>query len=379
MAWTFVFSRPTQLRSFLTLHLATFSFSTSSTKSALHKSRKRKEKSPRTELVQSESTRIPPLERLVERDSFFKFLTKSKEFLSKQPEHALCLDAAAKLHNELGFLRGRNVAHSIRRHPLIFETYRNRDGKMWFRFTDFMKELLEEERAIMNSMVMDRVNKVRKLLMMSAKKRIPLGKIHHCRFIFGIPDDFKDRIAKYPDYFRIVDDEDGMRVLELVNWDSSLAVSALQREFMVDEEKKVKRASRFLLKGGMDLNLDEDDKRKLNLLNTLPLVSPYSDGSKLDPCSLEAEKYRAGMLHEFLSLTLEKNAYVHHIVEFKEEFSLSKHTYQTLLKQPKIFYVAGTVKNWVVFLKGGYYENGILIKKDPQVVFNEKLYRHAQM
>lgn len=250
---------------------------------------------------------------------------------------------------------------------------------MWFRFTDFMEELLEEERTIMNSMVMDRVNTVRKLLMMSAEKRIPLSKIHHCRFIFGIPDDFNDRIAKYPEYFRIVDDKDGRRVLELVNWDSTLAVSALQREFMVDEGKKVKRASRFLLKRGMDLNLDEDDKRNLNLLNRLPLVSPYSDGSKLDLCSVEAEKYRAGMLHEFLSLTLEKKAYVHHIVEFKEEFSLTKHTYQMLLKQPRIFYVAGTVKNWVVFLKDGYYENGILINKDPQVVFNEKLYSHAQM
>lgn len=237
-----------------------------------------------------------------------------------------------------------------------------------------MEELLEEERAVANSMATDRVNTVRKLLMMSATKRMPLSKIHHCRFVFGIPDDFEDRVAKYPDYFRIsVDDGDGRRVLELVSWDPTLAVSALEREFKIVEEREVKkRATKFSL-------VDDDDKGKLHLLYTLPLVSPYSDGSKLDLCSLEAEKYRAGRLHEFLSLTLEKKAYMHHIAEFKEELSLTKHTYRMLLKQPNTFYVAGTVKNWVVFLKDAYYENGILKEKDPQVVFNEKLYGYAEM
>uniref|UniRef100_A0A6P3Z1E8 protein WHAT'S THIS FACTOR 1 homolog n=1 Tax=Ziziphus jujuba TaxID=326968 RepID=A0A6P3Z1E8_ZIZJJ len=334
--------------------------------------KKKKSPRPRAELVQSESTRIPTLERLVERDSFFKFLTKSIEFLSKQPQHALRLDDATKLHNELGFLRGRNVAHSIKRHPLIFETYRRRrDGEMWFRLTDFMEKLLEEERDLANSMVLHRVNTLRKLLMMSSEKRIPMRKIHHCRYLFGIPDDFRDRIAKYPDFFRIVDNGDGGEILELVNWDQTLAVSALEKELMVVDEEKVKKA--------MDLNLDEGEKRKLKLLDSLPLVSPYSDGSIFDACSLEAEKYRLGMLHEFLSLTIEKKAYMHHIVELRNELSLSKNVYQMVLKQPRKFYVAGTVKNWVVFLKDAYDENGRLIKKDPQVVFNEKLYSYAQM
>ncbi|KAL5558982.1 hypothetical protein UlMin_035193 [Ulmus minor] len=341
------------------------------------KKRKKKE-SPRTRLVQSEPNLIPPLERLIDRDAFFRFLIKSKEFLSKQPQHVLRLDDAGKFYRELGFPRGRKVARFIQRHPLIFETYRHSDGKMWLGFTEFMEELLREERAIMDSMEVDRVAKVRKLLMMSAKKRIPLSKIYHCRLLFGIPEDFRDRVAKYPDFFRIVVEDDGKRVLELVNWDQTLAVSALEKEFLVDEEK-VKRAFKFPVKHGKDLDLDEDDTRKLNLLNTLPLVSPYSDGSKLDLWTLEAEKYRVGVLHELLSLTLEKRASIHHIVEFKEEFSLTKHTYQMLFKQPRTFYLAGTEMNWVVFLKDAFDENGVLINKDPQLVFTEKLYEYAQM
>ncbi|KAF7813863.1 protein WHAT'S THIS FACTOR 1-like protein [Senna tora] len=353
------------------------SFLATKTPKKLKKKRKKKE-SPRTKLVQTQANRIPHFERIVERDSHFKFLTRSKQFLSKQPEQVLRLDDAGKLYHELGFPRGRKVSRSIERHPLIFETYRHTDGKMWFGFTGFMEELLSEEQAIMDAMEMDRVDKVRKLLMMSANKCIPLSKIHHCRTLFGIPDDFRDRIVKYPNYFRIVVHDDGKRILELVNWDPLLAVSALEKEFMVDEEK-AKRAFKFPVKYGKDLDLDIDDTRKLNLLNTLPLVSPYSDGSKLDVWTLEAEKYRVGVIHELLNLTLEKKASIHHIVEFKEEFCLTKHTYHMLLKQPRTFYLAGTEMNWVVFLKDAYDENGVLINKDPQVVFNEKLYEYAQM
>lgn len=249
---------------------------------------------------------------------------------------------------------------------------------MWFGFTDLMDDLLHTERDLMNELEQQRVEVVRKLLMMSVNKRIPLSKIYHNRLLFGIPEDFRDRVAKYPDYFRTVVEDDGKRVLELVNWDNSLAVSALEKGFLVDEEK-AKRAFKFPIKHGKALDLDIEDERKLNILNTLPLVSPYSDGSKLDLWTLEAEKYRVGIIHEFLSLTLEKRAYIHNIVEFKEEFSLTKHTYHMLLKQPRTFYLAGTEMNWCVFLKDAYGEDGELIHKDPQVVFNEKLYRYADL
>ncbi|KAL3733144.1 hypothetical protein ACJRO7_022638 [Eucalyptus globulus] len=357
-------------------------FSTSFLKTKLPKSlrkkRKNPEDSPRTKPVQTLPNRLPALESLVARDARFRFLARCRAFLARQPERVLRLDDAGKLHRELGFPRGRKVVRSLQRHPLLFEVYRHADGKMWFGFTALMEGLLEEERRIADAMEADRVGKVRKLLMMSADKRIALSKIHHCRALFGIPEDFRDRALKYPDYFRVVADDDGRRVLELVNWDPHLAVSEIEREFVADEDR-AKKAFRFPVKHNRDLDLDADDARKLNLLNTLPLVSPYSDGASLDLWTLEAEKYRVGVVHEFLSLTLEKRASIHHIVEFKEEFSLTKHTYQMLLKQPRTFYLAGTEMNWVVFLKDAYDENGVLIKKDPQVLFNEKLYEYAEM
>ncbi|KAK9134248.1 hypothetical protein Syun_013578 [Stephania yunnanensis] len=361
-----------------TLISSPFSTSFLRTKSPHKKKRKRKIESPRSKPIQHESNRVAHFEQIVQRDALFRFLTRSKDFIAKQPQHVLRLDDAGKLHRELGFPRGRKVARSAARHPLLYEVYRHGDGKMWLGFSEFMEELVEEERKVMDLMEKDRVFRVRKLLMMSAKRRIQLSKIYHCRALFGIPEDFRDRVRKYPEFFRVVVEGDGKKVLELVEWDPALAVSVLEREFMVDEDR-VRRAFRFNVDHMRYLGLDEEDERKLSFLNTFPLVSPYSDGSGLKLWSLEAEKYRLGVLHEFLNLTLEKRASIHHIVEFKEEFSLTKHTYQMLSKQPRTFYLAGTEMNWAVFLRDGYGDNGELIEKDPQVVFNEKLYRYAMM
>ncbi|CAH8272592.1 unnamed protein product [Arabidopsis lyrata] len=362
-------------------NLRTFPFSTSflitKTPNKLKKRRKKPE-SARTKSIQHESTKISHFESLVSRDAHFRFLIRSKEFISKQPERILRLDDAGKLYRELGFPRGRKVTRFIPKHPLIFQTYRHNDGKIWLGFSEFMQDLLDEEKGLMELMELDRVNRVRKLLMMTKDKRILLSKIHHTRLLFGIPEDFRDQVAKYPDYFRVVTGGDGNRVLELVNWDANLAVSELERQFMVDEDK-AKRAFKFPVKHGKELELEEKDKRKLNQLNTFPLVSPYSDGWKFDVWTLEAEKYRVGIVHEFLNLTLEKRASIHHIVEFKDEFSLTRQTYLMLKKQPTTFYLAGTEMNWTVFLKDGYDESGVLISKDPQVVFNEKLYKYADM
>lgn len=163
-----------------------------------------------------------------------------------------------------------------------------------------------------------------------------------------------------------------------MDWDPSLAVSALERQFIEDEER-IRKLFKFPIPRRRYLDLDPDDAKQMDFVTTFPLVSPYSDGWKHDLWTVEAEKYRVGIVHEFLSLTLEKRAMIHHVVEFKEEFSLTKHTYQMLVKQPRAFYLAGTEMNWAAFLKDEYREDGTLIEKDAQVMFEEKLRRYAGM
>ncbi|GLJ11891.1 hypothetical protein SUGI_0179510 [Cryptomeria japonica] len=330
---------------------------------ASHIKRPKKIKEGRTKKkVQPQYRKVTAFENIVDRDDEFRFLIKTKEWLSKEPEQVLQLDDAGKMYRELGFPRGRKVTRSIEKHPALFQLYRHTDGKMWLGFTDLMERLLKEEHKIMEETELSRMNTVRKLIMMSVNKRVTMAKFHHCRHIFGLPDNFRDRIKLYPQFFRVVEEE-GCRFVELAQWDPSLTVTALEASYIGNEEK-VKNAFVFRVKYGKSLHLGKERVKKLNALNTFPLVSPYSDTSDIDPDSLNGQKYRVCLIHEFVSLTLEKKASIHHLAEFKDEFRLAKDTCQLLKEQHRTFYLAGTEMNWTVFLKDAYIGEH-LIEKDP--------------
>jgi len=100
-----------------------------------------------------------------------------------------------------------------------------------------MGKLLEEEKkTIMEEIEKAWMDRVRKIIMMSADKCIAMSKFHHSRHIFGLPDDFRYRVKEYPQFFRIVE-EQGRRILELVEWDPSLAVTALEASYIGNKEK----------------------------------------------------------------------------------------------------------------------------------------------
>ena len=83
-----------------------------------------------------------------------------------------------------------------------------------------------------------------------------------------------------------------------------------------------------------------------------------------------------GLINEFVSLTLEKKASIHHLVEFKDDFKLGKDTYHTLKEKSHTFYLARTEMNWTVFLKDAYIGEE-LIEKIPLLVFKEKLFSYS--
>ncbi|CAN6196290.1 unnamed protein product [Urochloa humidicola] len=301
----------------------------------------KKLRSPRVAPIEPEAARrVPALDAVLDRDTAFRFLHRARSFLaSLPPPHRIPLSEAGKLHRELGFPRGRKVARSAARHPLLFHLPVV-DFVPHLALTPLMRSLLDEERRIHEELLPSRVRAVRKLLMLTARRRV-----------LGLPDDFRDRVRDFPDDFRVViDPADGRHVLELARWDPALAVSALERDFVVDE-RRVRRTFRFAVPHRRLMPLDAEDADRLDAATTFPLVSPYTNGALLKPWTSEAEKYRVGVVHEFLSLTVEKRAMIHHIVEFKEEFGLTRHMYESLQKQNHAFYLAGTEMNWALFLR----------------------------
>ncbi|KAF3341424.1 protein ROOT PRIMORDIUM DEFECTIVE 1 [Carex littledalei] len=340
---------------------------------------RKKLSSPRVAPIQREPSLrdLPSLDAILDRDAAFRFLHRTKSYLSSLPSPVLPLSTAGTRYRELGFPRGRNVSKYALRHPLLFHL--PPIGKVpHLSFTPLMKSLLAEEKTLFDLLEAERMTTIRKLLMIFVNHRVPLAKLHHCRALFGLPDDFRDRVREYPKFFRVVVDPDGRHVLELESWDKNLAVSALEREFMSDEAQ-AQKLFRFHIPHRKELPIDDVERRELDKIITFPMISPYSDGSGFKPWTVEAEKYRVGLIHEFLSLTLEKRAWIHDIVEFKEELCLTRRTYEMLRKQPRAFYLAGTEMNWAVFLKHAYQDDGTLIDKDPLVAFNEKLHKYACM
>jgi hypothetical protein len=90
--------------------------------------------------------------------------------------------------------------------------------------------------------------------------------------------------------------------------------------------------------------LDAEDADRLDAVTTFPLVSPYTNGALLKPWTMEAEKYRVGVVHEFPEPDAGEaraDQPPHLIREVAAEAELR------VLR----FYLAGTEMNWAVFLR----------------------------
>jgi hypothetical protein len=247
--------------------------------------------SPRVASIEPEAARhIPALDAVLDRDAAFRFLIRARSFLaSLPPPHRIPLSEAGKLFRELGFPCGRSVSRAAARHTLLFHLPVV-DSVPHLALTPFMCSLLEEERRLHEELLPSRVRTVRKLLMLTTHRRVPLAKLHHCRMPLGLPDDF-----------RVAVDPDDRNVLELVRWDPALAFSALERDFVVDE-RRVRRTFRFAVPHRRSMPLDAEDSDRLDAVTMFPLVSPYTNGALLKPWTPDAEEYRVGVVHEFLSL-----------------------------------------------------------------------------
>ncbi|TKY68992.1 ROOT PRIMORDIUM DEFECTIVE 1 protein [Spatholobus suberectus] len=103
----------------------------------------------------------------------------------------------------------------------------------------------------------------------------------------------------------------------------------------------------------------------------LPYISPYSDFSGLRPGSREKEKHACGVVHEILSLTLEKRTLVDHLTHFREEFRFSQQLRGMLIRHPDMFYVSLKGDRDSVFLREGYRDSQ-LVEKDRLLLIKEK-------
>ncbi|KAF8661845.1 hypothetical protein HU200_056803 [Digitaria exilis] len=238
-------------------------------------------------------------------------------------------------------------------------------------FLDFASQLYEHHAPLLAS-------RLAKLLMISSTRALPVTKIAAAKRDFGLPDDFlSSLVPKYPDLFRLVGDPgpdaSGNAFLELVTWDDKLAKSVV--ELKADKEADVigiRPRPNFTVKLPRGFHLKKEMREWVRDWLELPYVSPYADASTLHPASPEAEKRTIGVLHEVLSLTVERRMAVPIIGKFCEEYRLPNAFANAFTRHPGIFYVSlkGGIKTAV--LREAYDEKGELVDIDPMLELKER-------
>lgn len=167
--------------------------------------------------------------------------------------------------------------------------------------------------------------------------------------------------------------------MELTHWDPELAVSAAE---LAEEENRAReleeknliidrplKFNRIKLPKG--LNLSKGEMRRLCQFRDMPYISPYSDFSGLRSGTPEKEKHACGVVHEILSLTVEKRTLVDHLTHFREEFRFSQQLRGMIIRHPDMFYVSLKGDRDSVFLREAYRDSQ-LIDKDPLLLIKEK-------
>uniref|UniRef100_A0A2P2IUQ3 PORR domain-containing protein n=1 Tax=Rhizophora mucronata TaxID=61149 RepID=A0A2P2IUQ3_RHIMU len=316
---------------------------------------------------------------VIQRDKKLKLVMKIRKILVSQPDRIMSLKQLGKYRRELGIQKKRRFIALLRKFPAVFEIVEEGVYLLRFKLTPEAERLYLEELKIRNGMEDLLVLKLRKLLMMSLEKRILLEKIAHLKTDFGLPSEFRDTIChRYPQYFRVVATECGP-ALELTHWDPELAISAAElseeenrareleeKDLIIDRPPKFNRVK--LPKG---LQLSRGEMRRLCLFRDIPFISPYSDFSHLKSGTREKEKHACAVVHEILSLTVEKRTLVDHLTHFREEFRFSQQLRGMLIRHPDMFYVSLKGDRDSVFLREAYRDSH-LVDKDRLLLIKEK-------
>ncbi|CAH9080926.1 unnamed protein product [Cuscuta epithymum] len=264
----------------------------------------------------------------------------------------------------------------IRKYPHIFEVfthpaYHNR----CFRFTQKFTALIREEEVMIAQLEQDSVTRIKNLLLMSVNGTLHLHSLRLIRDELGFPENFRESIIrKYNTDFKMVD-------LELVE----LAVKECERPSMVAEVEKWREKeyterwlSEFEVKYLFPINFPTGFRKgagfkdKLNNWQRMSYIKPYEKTNIVNVRSCGGveryEKRAVGIIHELLSLTVEKMVRVERLAHFRKDLGIEVNIRELLLNHPGIFYISTKGDSQMVYLREAYDSQGCLI--EPNRIYN---------
>lgn len=327
--------------------------------------------------------RVHELDRVMDLKKKPCLILQLKSIIQSQKHQSLLL---RDLEKQVGFVHKWNFMAVIEKYPSIFRVNGGNRTPPSVELTEKAKRIADEETEARKQMEPILVENLRKLLMMSVDCRVPLENIEFIESELGLPQDFKETlIPKYPEFFS-VKDFNGRAYLQLENWDSSLAITAREkrvaRERVLDCVGHARKARvskdgnfsgpyAFLMSYPAGFRPNMSYLEEVQRWQKMEFPSPYLNARRFEAADPKARKRVVAVLHELLSLTMEKRMTSAQLDAFHSEFLLPARLLLCLIKHHGIFYITNKGARSTVFLKEAY-DGSNLIEKSPLLGFNNK-------
>ncbi|WOH06302.1 hypothetical protein DCAR_0625727 [Daucus carota subsp. sativus] len=292
-----------------------------------------------------------------------------KLMIDKKRGPFVSLQLMSRWNNIIGLNIG--IGAFLRKYPHVFDVFTHPVKRnVCCRITEKMKGLLNEEEDVVRDLELENVKRVKKILLMSVNGRIHVHALRLVRRELGLPEDFRDSVlGKYSEDFRLVD----LEVVELVDRDDeSLRVAKIEewreREYREKWLSEYETKYAFPIDFPTGFKIGAGFKEKLKNWQRMNYVKPYdvNEVVRVRTCGgIERfEKRAVAILHELLSLTVEKMIEVERIVHFRKDLGIEVNLRELILKHPGIFYISTKGSNQLVFLREAY-SSGCLIETNP--------------
>ncbi|KAM7524472.1 hypothetical protein LguiA_014374 [Lonicera macranthoides] len=349
--------------------------------------------SPSLLLLRSKTTSSQYVSSRVRDPTFEKFMDNYKNLLKvvaiedlilanpKNP--SISIDFLNRLAQKLHLNRG--AAAFLRRYPHIFDVfYDHSNSQPSCNLTPAAIQITRLESAVIDASLPLVVDRLVRILSMSVSKSVPLRAIFKIWRELGLPDNFEDTvILKNPNYFQLLDgNEPNTHVLKLVGSDLSSNLTACVENWRVleccREDCSVDRTEiQYSFKHGYPpgMKLKKNFRAKVKEWQSLAYIGPYEEMREKKRSKsgiMGLEKRAVGIVHEFLSLTVEKMVEVEKISHFRNCFGIDLNIRDLFLDHPGMFYLSTKGKRHTVFLREAY-ERGCLIDSNPVYDARRKL------
>jgi hypothetical protein len=279
---------------------------------------------------------------------------------------------------QLGLPHDLKLSTFVRRYPTVFRESHVLDSGgtrvPCFSLTPEALELHQEELNVAEQNQMDLVNRLRKLLMLTRDRTLPLQTVDQLKWDLGLPYDYHHSlIPQRPEFFSLVHLSDKRDGLKLFSWDDELAISELQKNAALQQnEEDVKNGClAFPIGFTRGFGLKRKCMEWLREWQRLPYTSPYSDDLHLDPRTDVSEKRIVGVFHELLHLTIQKRTERKNVSNLRKPLALPQKFTKVFERHPTIFYISKKNDTQTVVLREAY-DHQQLLQRHPLVEIRER-------